>query len=288
MPGYDQTVTMPSRSYVNQYTTRRYNEMEIQRDGTLTEDDRAWNLCHGPRNYHILGAILKYLETQKPESLTILNMSGMNEGKPDPVLFDLLASHYDRANISWAVIDHPESLTFTDPHVREWTEERGIRCIPHDHRKQSSPPDTPPADIVLCTEIIEHLDYSDMIALMRSCRAALKPGGLLLCTTPNVLFLGYRVVFALGHWDSLHHNDTPAHVDRGMTGHTIYYDAKRLTRLLRLLDFTDIEASTFNTGHGPGEFKNVLTRAAAIGVRALSHLVPNSGQVLLVLAHRPL
>jgi SAM-dependent methyltransferase len=279
---------MPSRSYVNSYTTQRYNQMEIQRDGILTEDDRTWNLCHGPRNYHILTAILRYVEERNPDYLTVLNMSGMNEGKPDPVLFDLVTANYDRTKISWSVIDHPESLTFTDPNVRQWTEERDIHCIPHDHHKDTGPPNTPPADIVLCTEIIEHLDYSDMIALMRSCRAALKPGGLLICTTPNVLFLGYRVVFALGRWDSLHHNDTPAHVDQGLTGHTIYYDAKRLSRLLRLLDYADIESTTFNTGHGPGEYRNLLTRTAAIALRALSHVIPNSGQVLLVLAYRPL
>ena len=34
----------------------------------------------------------------------------------------------------------------------------------------------PPADIVLCTEIIEHLDYSDMIALMRSLSGGLETG----------------------------------------------------------------------------------------------------------------
>jgi predicted SAM-dependent methyltransferase len=262
--------------------------MDIQRDGKLSEDNRAWNLGHGHRIYHVLGAILKYIEKRNPYHLAVLNMSGMNEGKPDPVLLELLTSNYDRAKVSWSVIDHPESLTFTDPNVRRWTEERGIDCIARDHRKQSGPPNTPPADIVLCTEIIEHLDYSDMIALIRSCRAALKPGGLLICTTPNVLFLGYRVLFALGRWDSLHHNDGPACVDQGITGHTIYYDAKRLLRLLRLLDYVDVKATTFNAGHGPGEYRNLLTRTAAMTLRAMSHVIPSSGQVLLVLAYKPL
>jgi len=116
----------------------------------------------------------------------------------------------------------------------------------------------------------------------------LKPGGMLICTTPNVLFLGYRLLFALGRWDSLHHDDDPVHVDQGLTGHTIYYDAKRLSRLLKLLDYTDIEATTFNAGHGPGEYRNILTRAAAITLRALSHVIPSSGQVLLILAYKPI
>lgn len=262
--------------------------MEIQRDGRLTEHDRYWNLSHGPRLYYVLKAILKYVEERKPDHLSVLNMSGLNEGKPDPVLFDLLTMNYDRGNVSWSVVDHPESLTFTDPIVRQWTEERGIRCIPRDHRQQVDLPDMPPADIVLCTEIIEHLDYSDMIALMRSCRAALKPGGILICTTPNILFLGYRVLFALGRWDSLHHNDEPDRVAQGLTGHTIYYDAKRLTRLLKLLNYSDIAATTFNAGHGPSQYRNLFTRTAAITLFALSHIIPSSRQVLLVVASKPI
>jgi SAM-dependent methyltransferase len=279
---------MLPRSHVYKYTTDRYNQMEIQRDGSLTEDDRAWNLCHGPRNYYLLKAMLTYIRKRNPDHLAVLNMSGLNEGKPDPVLLELLTSRYDRSKVSWTVVDHPDSLTFTDPNIRQWTEKCGINCISQDHRKNGGALKTPLADIVLCTEIIEHLDYSDMIALMRSCRAALKPGGMLICTTPNILFLGYRVMFALGRWDSLHFQDEPAYVDQGQAGHTIYYDRKRLSRLLRVLDYADIEATTFNAGHGPGEYRNLLRRASAITLRALSHLVPSSGQVLLVLAYKPL
>jgi hypothetical protein len=111
---------------------------------------------------------------------------------------------------------------------------------------------------------------------------------MLICTTPNILFLGYRVLFALGRWDSLHFQDGPKYVDQGQVGHTIYYDAKRLSRLLGLLDYTDIEATTFNAGHGPGEYRNLLRRASAITLRTLSNLVPSSRQVLLVLASKPL
>jgi SAM-dependent methyltransferase len=277
-----------SRSYIYKYTADRYNQMEIQRDGRLTEEDRAWNLCHGPRTYYLLKAMLTYVQKKNPDHLNVLNMSGLNEGKPDPVLLELLATQYDRSKITWTVLDHPESLTFTDPNIRQWTDACGIHCIPQDHRKNGGPPKTPPADIVLCTEIIKHLDYSDMIALMRSCWAALKPGGMLICTTPNILFLGYRVLFALGRWDSLHFQDGPKYVDQGQVGHTIYYDAKRLSRLLGLLDYTDIEATTFNAGHGPAEYRNLLRRASAITLRTLSNLVPSSRQVLLVLASKPL
>jgi SAM-dependent methyltransferase len=273
--------------YVSRFTTESYDRMEIQRDGQLDEDDRTWNKCHGPRNYHVLDAILDHARTYDLRDLSVLNMSGMNEGKPDPILFDLLCQNFDRARISWSVVDHPQSLTFTDPHIRRWTQERGIACIAHDHRAGVGPISAPPADIVLCTEIVEHLDYSDTVALLRACRAALKPGGLLVVTTPNAVYLGYRVLFALGRWDFLHFNDGPEHVEKGLVGHTIYYDGKRLSRLLTALDYSRVRASTFNAGHGPGEYRTLARRAAAMTLRTLSGVVANSGQVLRVLAQRP-
>jgi SAM-dependent methyltransferase len=262
--------------------------METERDGVLTDHDRFWNLCHGPRNYQTLRAIAEYIKARDGvEHFTVVNMSGLNEGKPDPVLFDLVCQSFDRNKLSWFVVDHPQSMTFTDPRVRRWTQNRGINCVPHDHRLESRLPATPPADIVLCTEIIEHLDYSDTIRLLRSCRELLKPGGLLFVTTPNAVFLGYRLMFLLGRWDFLFFNDDPAAVDDGLVGHTMYYDGRRLSRILRLLQFDNVAAATFNAGHGPGEYRTIWRRIAAVTLRILTNLVPDSGQVLRVVGQRP-
>jgi hypothetical protein len=210
----------------------------------------------------------------------------MNEGKPDPVLFDLLKNTRSHLGVKWSIVDHPDSLTFTDLRVGQWLKERGLECINHDYR--SGPPPVPEAaaDIVLCTEILEHLDYSVGIGLLRCCQKALRPGGMLIITTPNAVYLGHRVLFALGKWDFLHHMDEPKYVDQGVTGHTIYYDGQRLSRLLGNLDFINVKVTTFNAGHGPGEFRNLFTRAAAIILRAACRFVPRSAQVLLASAER--
>src|SRR5262249_21379498 len=156
----------------------------------------------------------------------------------------------------------------------------------HDHRRGAPPVPSAAADVVLCTEILEHLDYSIGIDLLRCAEKSLRPGGQLIITTPNAVYLGHRVLFALGKWDFLHHMDEPEHVDQGVTGHTIYYDGQRLSRLLRNLGFVNITVKTFNAGHGPGEFRNVLTRTAAITLRLASRFVPQSAQVLLASAER--
>jgi SAM-dependent methyltransferase len=268
-------------------TTGSFNTLDAERIGFLRKENAQWNHGHGPRNYYVAEAILEYVNRLGIRHLDVLNLSGTNEGKPDPVLYDLLKRQFSMGTLSWTIVDHPRSLTFSDPHIRNWMAARSISCIAHDHRDGDAVIPQATADVVLCTEIVEHLDYSVAIRLLRLCRRSMKPGGLLILTTPNAVYLGYRVLFALGQWDFLHHNDDPAHVDAGVVGHTIYYDGRRLTRLLRALEFVDVRASTFNSGHGPGEFRNALTRTAAITLRMLSHVVPRSAQVLLVTAERP-
>ena len=279
-------MTVISHSSVVECTARAYNAMDIERDGQLNKDDRAWNVGHGHRNFFLLREITRFVDARKLSSLNLLNLSGMNEGKPDPVLFDLLKANRQNLDLKWSVVDHPASLTFTDFCVGRWVKERGFECIRHDYRSGAPPVPAATADIVLCTEILEHLDYSVGIELLRCCHQVLRLGGRLLITTPNPVYLGYRVLLALGKWDFLHHMDGPEHVDRGMTGHTIYYDSERLARLLRTLGFVNITTATFNAGHGPGEFRNVLRRSAAIVLRTATRLVPHSAQVLLASAER--
>jgi SAM-dependent methyltransferase len=274
------------RSYVVDYTTRAYNAMDAERDGKLNQDDKEWNVGHGYRNFFVLNEIIRYVDSRELTSLRVLNLSGMNEGKPDLVLFDLLKDTRVHLDVKWSIVDHPSSLTFTDLCIGRWVEQRGFECIVHDHRNGPPPVPEAVADIVLCTEILEHLDYSIGIALLRCCQRALRPGGVLIITTPNAVYLGHRVLFALGKWDFLHHMDEPKHVDQGVTGHTIYYDGRRLSRLLHNLNFVNVKLATFNAGHGPGEFRSIFTRSAAIMLRAASRFVPHSAQVLLASAER--
>jgi SAM-dependent methyltransferase len=58
-------------------------------------------------------------------------------------------------------------------------------------------------DLVLCTEVIEHILEDDEL-LLRSIAQLLRPGGLLVLSVPNAAGFGNRVKLALGrnvHWD---------------------------------------------------------------------------------------
>lgn len=57
----------------------------------------------------------------------------------------------------------------------------------------------PPFDIVVSTEVVEHL-YAPR-AYAQGCFEALKPGGLFICTTPHHGYLKNLTLSVMGHWD---------------------------------------------------------------------------------------
>jgi SAM-dependent methyltransferase len=78
-------------------------------------------------------------------------------------------------------------------------------------------------DVIMFSEVIEHLPLPGHVVLERL-RIALKPGGLLICTTPNFYRLRNVVYMAIGK-QIYDHFRMPT--DRGL-GHVIEYDPPRL------------------------------------------------------------
>jgi 2-polyprenyl-3-methyl-5-hydroxy-6-metoxy-1,4-benzoquinol methylase len=90
----------------------------------------------------------------------------------------------------------------------------------------------PPFDIVISTEVVEHLylprDYA------RGCFKALKPGGRFICTTPYHGFLKNLSLALLNKWDS--------HADPLWDGgHIKLWSRKTITRLLVETGFRNIQ-----------------------------------------------
>ncbi|ACA17203.1 hypothetical protein M446_2765 [Methylobacterium sp. 4-46] len=270
------------------FAVSAFNAMDRDLFGTLSAASRDWNRSNGRRVVRLLDVILGQVAERQLDRVAVLNLSGLNEGKPDPLLFDLVAERIGPGRLSWTVVDHPLSQTFTEPTIRGWLDARGIARLPRDLRDPDCRLPEGDADVVICTEILEHLDYTVAMRLLRGACGALRPGGLLVITTPNAVFLEHRIRFALGQWDFLHFMDGPDDAERGLLGHVMYYDGARLARMLRLIGFVGVTPGTFNVGHGPGEFRNILTRIAALTLHAMTWLVPHSGQVLMVRAEKPL
>jgi SAM-dependent methyltransferase len=101
-------------------------------------------------------------------------------------------------------------------------------------------------DVILLSEVIEHLPVPGHIALRRL-RGALRPGGFLVCTTPNLYRLRNVVFLALGR-PIFDHFDEPG--DAG-SGHVLEYSAEHLYWQFEQAGFTDIQLSLQEFAHSP-------------------------------------
>ncbi len=101
-------------------------------------------------------------------------------------------------------------------------------------------------DVVLFSEVIEHLPIPGHVVLERL-RKCLKPGGLLLCTTPNLYRLRNIIYLAAGVpiFDNFHFPN-----ERGL-GHVLEYSKQHLQWQLQRAGFCDISVVLQQFHHHP-------------------------------------
>jgi glycosyltransferase involved in cell wall biosynthesis/SAM-dependent methyltransferase len=97
-------------------------------------------------------------------------------------------------------------------------------------------------DLVVCGEVIEHMSR-DPMRLLAEVNRVLKPGGLLVLTTPNITSLWSLERLLMGHWPYLY----PVYSRAGSTDrHNIEYSPSELQLLLEAAGFT-VRLATHNS-----------------------------------------
>lgn len=133
-------------------------------------------------------------------------------------------------------------------------------------------------DAAFLSEVIEHLPVPGHVAFARL-RACLRPGGILVASTPNLYRLRNVVHLALGR-PIFDHFDIPG--DKGF-GHVLEYSAEHLEWQLSRAGFEDYAVELCEFHHVPQRLGDRLLSAAGAPLR----LVPRFRDNLLVTARVP-
>jgi len=99
--------------------------------------------------------------------------------------------------LGYAVTASDLPFVANEPRLRGFLENEGIAIVPWDLSDQRAPFDDRSFDLIVFTEVLEHLSFN-CIPLLRELARILKPGGTIYCATPNLAALGNRLRLARG------------------------------------------------------------------------------------------
>ena len=132
------------------------------------------------------------------------------------------------------------------------------------------PPHGREFDAIFFSEVIEHLPVPGHVALSRL-RALLRPGGLLLCSTPN-LYRPRNVVYLIRGQPLFDHFDLPG--VRGY-GHVLEYSAEHLAWQFGRAGFEDYEVELRDFHHVPHERLDRVLSALGAPLRRIPRFRDN-------------
>jgi SAM-dependent methyltransferase len=173
--------------------------------------------------------------------------------------------------------DHGVMSDLPGPH-ESYIAKHGVETIQWNLCK-SEPPFVGKFDFVFFSEVIEHLPIPGYVALERL-RKVLRPGGVIICTTPNLYRLRNVVYMALGIpiFDHFRYPE-----DETSLGHVLEYSRGHLDWQFKKAGFAQCRVEYSQMHHSP---TNPLFRPFAWLGYPL-HIVPRWHDNLVATAHAP-
>jgi SAM-dependent methyltransferase len=173
--------------------------------------------------------------------------------------------------------DHGFAADLPGPHL-DYIASQGVETI-HWNLCKSEPPFEARFDFVFFSEVIEHLPMPGYLVLRRLAKI-LRPGGVLICTTPNLYRLRNVVYMAVGHriFDYFQYADEDVAL-----GHVLEYSRDHLDWQFKKAGFTQYRVEYCQFHHMP---TNPLHRPLALLGYPL-HLVPRWRDYLIAIAYAP-
>ena len=243
------------------------------KDRQISEE---WAIANSLRHAHTIRSILRHVEQRGLKSVRILNASGLACGHQDVSIVGYLR---DKVSVHWTVFESPTSPYLSNDTLKKKITELNIQLNLCDFATAEELYGHEDYDIVLFTEVAEHLEHGALLRALKSIEARLAVGGMLILTTPNLASIGSRWSLLKGNGDLGYWGDGQANCEKRLWGHIVYYDLRRLARILS--DAGLSISGSFTFWYKP-DCKNVKTTLMYL----FSFVVPNSKQTLFIEASK--
>lgn len=191
-----------------------------------------WARKNAFRHAFTAQSLVKAGRTHASRPLRILNLSGLSCGHQD---FSICAYLREQGvSFEWRAVEHPSSPHLGQALFKELVQKCGIQILLLDLGQAQADvlrELAGDADVVVFTEIAEHLEHRQLLKSLELVASLLRPDGTLILTTPNFDQLAFRMRHLIGreldYWGDGH-----ANMHAGIFGHIAYYGVPRLRRLL--------------------------------------------------------
>jgi 2-polyprenyl-3-methyl-5-hydroxy-6-metoxy-1,4-benzoquinol methylase len=164
----------------------------------------------------------------------------------------------------------------------------GVSVAVHDVERDTLPSDSGAADLVLCSELIEHLD-GDVRHMLREARRVLRADGALLLTTPNHASIEHRWALLRGRsvYPPLDLPDYPFYAGAGIRNpmrHVREFTVSEIAGLLREVGFTRVTMTTTSPPLNPAARLSWRGRIATRLQHAAQRFTDDGGSLIVAWA----
>jgi 2-polyprenyl-3-methyl-5-hydroxy-6-metoxy-1,4-benzoquinol methylase len=193
----------------------------------------------------------------------IINLSGNNNRILDIGCYD--------GKITKRLVDNGNQVVGIDisGNAVRLCKKQGLNVFQHDIENNKLPSKLGKFDLVVAGEIIEHVVDTD--SFIKNIAFAIKLGGYLILSTPNLAGLGCRVSLLFGHSPLM----VETNFDPKNAGHLRYFTHQTLAKLLDLHGFKVIESLSDSVGLG-----------TKFTLPLLADIIPELGRTIIIQAKK--
>jgi 2-polyprenyl-3-methyl-5-hydroxy-6-metoxy-1,4-benzoquinol methylase len=244
---------------------------------------KLWAKSNSIRHAHVIKSILKQTFIGSNSNIKILNASGMASGHQDFSICEYLIKN--NINVKWTAFESPSSPYLNNSNFKNKIEKLPIDLFLIDLNNNFLQQQNT-YDVIVFTEIAEHLDYTTLLSTLENIREMMDSESILILTTPNSTNIIARLMFLFGRGDFGYFGDGLTNKQKGLYGHIVYYDIRRMRGILEDIGFSIDEQYTFDYMKLDLQSNNFVKARIVYAIKKIAVIIPNARDTLFIVAKK--